>query len=75
MSENSLLPNAVVSIIKEHGYKRFNLTWLGNWEAQANINRKDSQCGHFGKGGKYFWNRGIIEDVLKYCEARKERLM
>ena len=74
MSSDSLLPKEVVRIIKDQGYSRFNTTWLGYWENSLNINRKDPKNGHYGKGGKYYWNRKIINSVLVFCENKKERL-
>ena len=74
MSPNSLLPNEVVKIVKEHGYWRFNTTWLGYWENDEKVNRKDPKNGHYGKGGKFFWRRSVIDSILEYCEARAAML-
>ena len=74
LSSDSLLPNEVVRIIRERGYSRFNTTWLGYWENSLNINRKDPDKGHYGKGGKYYWNRKIINSVLEYCNNHDDRL-
>ena len=74
MSEDSLAPNEVVKIVKENGYRRFNMTWLGYWESEEKINRKNKKNGHYGKGGKYFWHRNVINSILNYCEKRKDRL-
>ena len=74
MSPDSMLPNDVVKRIVEHGYTRFNSTWLNYWESDMNINRNDPQIGHYGKGNKYFWHNSIIPLLLKYCETKAERL-
>lgn len=73
-SPDSLLPNAVVKIIKEHGYLRFNSTWLTYWENENKIDRKDHKNGHYGRGGKYYWHRSIINSVLEYCRVHATRL-
>ncbi len=74
LSDDSLLPNEVVKIVREKGYTRFNTTWLGYWENEMNIDRKNPKYGHVGKGGKYYWHRVIIDSVLHYCENMKDRL-
>lgn len=74
MSPDSLLPDDVVKIIHEHGFRRFNTTWLNYWEQDMKINRRDFMNGHVGKGGKYFWHRNIIPSILSYCENKSDRL-
>ena len=74
MSQDSLLPNEVVRIIKEHGFQRFNTTWLGYWEAENTVDRNNPENGHYGKGGRYFWHRSILASVLKYCNDNNQRL-
>ena len=74
MSPDSLLPNEVVNIVKENGFSRFNSTWLGYWEVDTGVDRRDPKNGHVGKGGKYFWHRSIIPSVLDYCKAKGTRL-
>lgn len=74
MSENSLLPNQIVKIIQDKGYSRFNNTWLSIWESEMCIDRANPENGHYGKGGKYYWHRSIIESVLLYCSGKRERL-
>ncbi len=75
MSEDSLLPNQIVKIIREKGFPRFNSTRLSYWESEMNIDRTNHENGHFGRGGKYYWHRSVVDSVLAYCKSKGERLV
>ena len=71
----TLRPSAIVKLMKDAGYDRFNLWWLDTMTIQKGISREDTAYALKDKYGNTLWKREIIPIVKDFCEENRERLI